>query len=76
MSAGGLGGIPLAQGFIVSDPNSDELVDVVVPAFDDAQKFNDCPYMPRGDQAPEIGARCLVAFDDHGAAWVVAWHQT
>jgi hypothetical protein len=32
--------------------------------------------MPRGDQPPDIGARCLVAFDDHEAAWVVAWQPT
>jgi hypothetical protein len=63
----------LFRGIVASDPDEDELVDVVIPSFDAKQRFTDCVYMPRGEEAPSSGATCLVAFDDIGAAWVVAW---
>jgi hypothetical protein len=68
-----IGPVPLARGLIVSAP-SDGLVDVTIPAFDDQQKFNDCPYQQGIDPAPAIGNTCLVAFDDVHAAWVIAWN--
>lgn len=61
----------LYQARIASAPAAG-LVDVVIPAFDDQQKFTDCPYMPRGTTEPTVGDRCLVAIDDQGDAWVIA----
>lgn len=63
----------LVRGIVLTEPDDDELVDVMVASFDEDQKFADCIYMPRGDQAPGPGSQCLVAFDDIGAAWVIAW---
>lgn len=65
---------PLARGIVVATANDEGLIDVVIPAFDDQQKFNDIPFMPRGDAEPGLGAQCLVAFDDQHAPWVIAWY--
>lgn len=62
----------LAAGEIASTPTAGR-VDVTLTGFDQAQPFNDCAYMPRGATEPSVGDRCLVAFDDKGAAWVIAW---
>jgi hypothetical protein len=67
-----IGPVPLARGTIVSTP-AGGLVDVVVPGFDEQQKFSRCPYQQGIDPAPAIGNSCLVAFDDLHAAWVIAW---
>jgi hypothetical protein len=65
--------VRLLEGYVASDP-VDGLVDVTIPAFDDdEQEFSECVYMPRGALEPTAGVRCLVAFDEQGGAWVVAW---
>lgn len=64
----------LAQGFIVATPDDAGLVDVVIPAFDDQQKFDGLPCETHGDHGPSLGARCLVARDSIGELWVVSWY--
>lgn len=64
--------VPLARGYIAAAPVGGE-VDVVLVGFDEEQRFHDLPYMPRGSSQPTVGAQCLVAFDDQGGGWVIAW---
>jgi hypothetical protein len=65
----------LAQGVIDSAPAADR-VDVTLIGFDTQQRFNDCRYTPRGATEPADGDTCLVAFDDQGDAWVIAFDPT
>lgn len=63
---------PLVAAIVVSDP-AGGTVDVVIPAFDEQQSLAGVPFMPRGTATPSIGTRGLVAIDDQGAAWLIAW---
>lgn len=65
----------LAQGEIAAAP-ADGRVDVTLTGFDTQQRFNDCRYTPRGATEPAPGDICLVAFDDQGDAWVLAFDPT
>jgi hypothetical protein len=62
----------IAAGKIATVPAGGR-VDVTLTGFDTEQPINDCVYMPRGAADPSVGDRCLVTFDDQGAAWVIAW---
>jgi hypothetical protein len=65
----------LAQGEIATAPAAGR-VDIVLNGFDADQRFNDCRYTPRGATDPSPGDSCLVAFDDQGDAWVIAFDPT
>lgn len=64
-------------GRIASAPASlgDE-VDVILPELDNGvHHFGPARWMTRGDSeaVPSVGDECVVAYDDAGALWVVAW---
>lgn len=45
---------------------------VIIPSFsvDDVLKV---PWMPRGDDLPAAGQRCLIVITQEGTAWCPAW---
>jgi hypothetical protein len=62
------------EGVVVQAPASPtDLLAVAIPSFDDQQGFTEFRWMPRGDDLPTVGARCLVVFTSDGNGWVVAW---
>lgn len=63
----------LFEGIVATAPDADGHVEVVIPAFDPSLRHGPCPVMPRGGGLPERGDRCLVAFGEDRAPWVVAW---
>jgi hypothetical protein len=65
----------LAQGTIARAP-ADARVDVTLADFDSEQTFTGCRYTPRGTTEPAPGDTCIVAFDDQGDAWVLAFDPT
>jgi hypothetical protein len=65
----------LAQGTIARPPAGGRVA-VTLEQFDAEQLFTGCRYMPRGADDPAPGDTCLVAFDDHGDAWVIAFDPT
>ena len=66
----------MTAGTIVRAPaGPDDTVDVVFPDFDDEQIFTGLRWMPRGTDAPTVGADCLV-HDAGDTAWVIAWWPT
>lgn len=73
------GGLRLFEGEVavtVTDPTAG--VEVTIPAFNADLTWDPAPWMPRGEDLPAKGDRCLVAFaetDDPGEpeVWVVAW---
>lgn len=63
----------LLEGAVASSPDADGRVYVIVPTLGDTRRHGPCPVMPKGGSMPPEGARCLVADDEHGGLWVVAW---
>jgi hypothetical protein len=65
---------PLVQAVAANSPASasDKLY-VVVPSFDPAAKWGPVVWTPRGSTLPTAGSLCLLARDDQGLWWVVAW---
>lgn len=63
----------LVPGVIAAAPDADDQVLVTLPAFAADQPIGPCVYMPRGASAPAAGDECLVGFDEHGNAWIVAY---
>lgn len=66
---------PLWQGVIAETAAlaTDELR-VLIPGADNQQhSHGPAPFMPRGELLPTEGDRCLVAFDDDGDLWILAW---
>lgn len=62
---------PFIQGAVATAPAGGR-VDVTA-TFDPGQIYQDCTFMPRGATNPSIGDRCVVAVDDQGDAWLLAW---
>lgn len=63
------------QATVQAAPDADDLVLVIAPSFDAKQTLGPFPYMPRASDAPQPGDTCLVAFDDKGDGWIVAFHS-
>jgi hypothetical protein len=65
---------PLVQAVAANSPAtaSDSLY-VVVPSFDPAARWGPVVWTPRGSTLPTVGSLCLLARDDQGLWWVVAW---
>jgi hypothetical protein len=67
----------LWEGTILDDaaaPN--DLVRVALPGADgERHAQGPCPFMPRGMALPQQGDRCLLALDDDGSPWIVAWEN-
>lgn len=66
---------PLVTAEIANTPGSptDE-VRVLVPSFDGGEHELDAlGWTPRGTALPSQGDPCLVAIDENGECWIVAW---
>jgi hypothetical protein len=51
-----------------------DLVDVVLPDFDEKLQWRDCFWQSRdATTLPQRGDKCLVMFDNRNQPWVVAW---
>lgn len=54
-------------------------LDIVLEADDPPLVYEAVPWTPRpgdsGPLLPTVGARCLVAIDDRGDPWVLAWEE-
>lgn len=46
---------------------------VVLPSFDSLKAFEIRNWMPRGADLPSVGDPALVAFDEDGEPWLIAW---
>lgn len=53
--------------------SASDLVFVRRAKLDSSQLLGPCYWMPRGDDLPSEGDAALVAEDDNGRLWIVAW---
>lgn len=63
----------LLHGIVVSSPDEQARIRITLPVFDPEQEFGPIPFMPRAIGAPQPGDLCLVAFNEQGDPWVVAF---
>lgn len=63
----------LLHGIVVSAPDEQSRIRITLPVFDPEQEFGPIPFMPRAIGAPQPGDLCLVAFNEQGDPWVVAF---
>jgi hypothetical protein len=52
--------------------SSADSIDVIIPSFNVDHAWGPCGWA-HSASLPAKGAECLVALDDRGNAWVVAW---
>lgn len=64
----------LHAGFVTVAPVLEtDGVMVSLPGLTPGHEYGPCPWMPRGVDAPAVGDRVLVGFDDDSEPWVVVW---
>lgn len=64
----------LAHGIVVQAPsNLADTILVRIPSTANPDPWGPMPWAPRGSELPTLGQECLVAFDERGEPWVIAF---